>query len=965
MVVLAQVKSTALKRLLLEIATQALEQGKGKIPVLVELRYLQTSVVDRIQKFLVKHDPSLNLDETLLNTLLQQGRFLLLIDGLNELSSEDARQAVARFETDFSQVSMIFTTRELGMGSGPRLEKKLEMLPLTATQMREFVRKYLPKSGDTLLGQLKDRLQEVAETPLLLKMLCKVFALNTQQIPKNKGELFRLFNDNYNKFKSEVAPFVSQDFRRFTPEMLQQLAFRMMQVSSNKSTEFWLTVDRDRAEEWLEDLLKDRVEAPGQKAKEWLDNLLEYHLLQAATAPRQIAFHHQLFQEYYAAEELLAMLQKKHLDLRDDQRLQRFYMNYQKWTESFALMLALLDNSKDAIRMVRLSLDVDCALGARLAGAVKTDFQPEAISLVNRAQIQVRWKFGFFDLPGKIEIPQWLKIRLLIITRSELAIPQLIKALDDYSSEIEREIAAEALGKLGSEKAIPGLLKPPGLFRQPTYAYEFCLPSGWYADRVLDKLGSEKVTPHLLKALEDSDEVIRWRAATALERLGSEEAIPSLLKVLKNPESFVHLNEAKKVLGKLCARANIPDLLKALEGSGSDIPDLLKALEGSGSKSVARRIAKTLEKSGSEKDISGFINALKNSDFYVRRNAAKALGKLGSKEAIPGLLKALKDSDLYVREVAAEALGKLGSEKVIPDLLNALQDSKFSVCWKAAEALRKLGSEKVIPDLLKALKDSKFSVCWKAAEALRKLGSEKVIPDLLKALKDSDSYVRRNAAAALGKLGSEAAISGLLNALEDSDVYVRWEAAEALGKLGSEAAIPFLLNALENSSPYFRGKAAEALGKLGSEAAILGLLSSKEAIIPGLLNDLENSNDNVRQNAAEALGEIGSEAAIPGLLKALEDSSYVVRLDAAYALGQLGSEAAIPLLLKAIEIGHYSRHLGFYKIQDAFRNIKDDRAAHALPHLLTLIPKPCGTDAFHVFTVIQSNCKFYNYDIAR
>ena len=78
-------KSTALIRLLLEMATQALEQGKGQIPLLVELRYWQTSIIKRIQAFLFKHDPHLTLDESTLITLLRQGQFLLLIDGLNEL----------------------------------------------------------------------------------------------------------------------------------------------------------------------------------------------------------------------------------------------------------------------------------------------------------------------------------------------------------------------------------------------------------------------------------------------------------------------------------------------------------------------------------------------------------------------------------------------------------------------------------------------------------------------------------------------------------------------------------------------------------------------------------------------------------------------------------------------------------------------------------------------------------------
>ena len=120
-------KSTALIRLLLEEANSALfpnpshnvEKGKPeRIPVLVELRYWQTSIIERIQAFLYKHDPDLTLDEATLTTLLRQGQFLLLIDGLNELPSEEARRDIARFEKDFAKASMIFTTREISLGAG-------------------------------------------------------------------------------------------------------------------------------------------------------------------------------------------------------------------------------------------------------------------------------------------------------------------------------------------------------------------------------------------------------------------------------------------------------------------------------------------------------------------------------------------------------------------------------------------------------------------------------------------------------------------------------------------------------------------------------------------------------------------------------------------------------------------------------------------------------------------------------
>lgn len=110
-------KSTALARLLLEEAenSKGVEQRNVKIPVLVELRYYQTSILDLIRDFL-KRDRLL-LDTATIEQLLFAGNLLLLVDGINELPSEAARRDLYKFRQDYEKTtSMIFTTRDLGVG---------------------------------------------------------------------------------------------------------------------------------------------------------------------------------------------------------------------------------------------------------------------------------------------------------------------------------------------------------------------------------------------------------------------------------------------------------------------------------------------------------------------------------------------------------------------------------------------------------------------------------------------------------------------------------------------------------------------------------------------------------------------------------------------------------------------------------------------------------------------------------
>lgn len=355
-------KSTTLKRLLIEMAKEAFVDENRPIPVLVQLkgdRSIQDIIISEFRR------TRLRVTIEQIDDLLLADRLILFLDGVNEIPSDNLRQKLKIFREDNPTTPMIFTTRDLALGGDLGIEKQIEMCPFKQLQMREFVLKYLPEYGCKLLRQLQDRLREIAETPLLLKMLCDVFDPVTQQIPKNKGELFLEFDRKYTQLKQD-AP-VYTDFRLFRSELLSHLAFAMIHGDSPKQTDAWIAISRHQAEIILEEYLKKRgvVDAP-TKAKRWLENLLEHDLLQVAADAQQIEFHHQLFQEFYAAIKLKDMFQDSHPDLMDEKRLQYFYLNYLKWTEIISFVLSLTDSESIATQILHSSLNVDLIFGHNL-----------------------------------------------------------------------------------------------------------------------------------------------------------------------------------------------------------------------------------------------------------------------------------------------------------------------------------------------------------------------------------------------------------------------------------------------------------------------------------------------------------------------------------------------------------------------------------------------------------------------
>ncbi|NMG21057.1 HEAT repeat domain-containing protein [Brasilonema bromeliae] len=693
-------KSTALQRLLWEEAQAAIQGEKRKIPVLVELRYWDTSVETLICKFLRKHKHRIDISK--IEDLLIDEELLLLMDGLNELPSDEARDKVARFRQDYPETPMIFTTRDLGVGGSLGIDKQLEMQPLTEAQMQEFVRKYLPEQGEQMLQQLGNRLRELGETPLILKMLCDVF-FQKREIPKSRGDLFRQFDSTVNNLKEEkeTVP-VAEGLRLWKKDLLQHLAFVMMQPENLQAnpTDFRLLISRRQAETILEDFLKGRVEYPAQKAKDWLEGLLKHCLVESKASESEqvlIQFHHQLFQEYYAAEYFLRLLPNL-----SDAKLKRDYLNYLKWTESIAIALALVEDEALAVQVVRLALDVDLMLGARLAGEVKEEFHEKTVGLVL-----------------ELGVHQRLKIELLGMTRSEQARSPLQQARDnrDYDNVYS---LAEALSCVGDEQLMSQLLewedKHIAEWNQAKFYEDY--NNHFLCERIASELenieSSDVVVLNLVKLLNDKK---------LINKKGSDEYL--------KPRNY----QAQAVLGEGLFNQAISFLLKSLKHEDFR---------------VRYHAALALGNIGSDAEACALFKIVEDENYFVRSGAVEALGRFRSYTVITPLIKALNDEKAFVRSRSAEALGKFRDYKVINALIQALKDEKFFVRSNVVKALGKMDYKQVLEHLIKALNDENSDVRQSAVIALGELAevnhNNQLITDALNyALNDEESSISSSA----------------------------------------------------------------------------------------------------------------------------------------------------------------------------------------------------------------------------
>jgi energy-coupling factor transporter ATP-binding protein EcfA2 len=476
-------KSTTLARLMFELAKD------GQIPILVELRRYESSILELIRSS-CKH-LGLNLETTQIEMLLDDQKLILLVDGVNELPLKFEKN-LSNFRHNYPKVPMVFTTRDADLYGGLSIERKLEIQPLTESQMRAFAQKYLSKQADRMLRTLKNRLQEFGTTPLFLWVLCSLFD-ETKDIPQNLGEMFRLFTNSYEKkINRDIVPEVD---RRLWRNLLKQLAAKMIQNDKSPA------ISQTEACEVFADNLKALEASDPLVSNKALDDLLNHHLIQRNGD--LIEFRHQLIQEYYAAEWLL-----DEIGTLDGKTLDCEYLNCLKWTEPLALMLSLMEDKDEAkaLWVVERALAVDLMLGARLAGEVRSKKLQRSI-----ARNTIKTIRHLINYPDSKKSPDvGFEIYLLSLTKSKIILDEIIpKKKNRYNNKKSKIVLASVMDKFG-EPAIYAL--------RDLENDDDPKVRGLYA-RSLGNIPSEESIKRLLALLQDANFQVRAKAMLSLSDL--------------------------------------------------------------------------------------------------------------------------------------------------------------------------------------------------------------------------------------------------------------------------------------------------------------------------------------------------------------------------------------------------------------------------------------------------------------
>ncbi|NEP81606.1 MAG: signal transduction protein [Okeania sp. SIO3B3] len=826
-----------------------LDPNTDWLPILIRIRDLarhpDKSILEYARVFAEKTMTVKTLPTGFFEHWLDDGRALILLDGLDEVAEEGKRYDVVRrienFLGQFDRNRAIITSRPAGYRRDFfRTEEfpHYQMQSFDDEKISAFINNWYDsrfrdkaeaeRRKESLRKALddNDRIKLLARNPLLLTIVALIHRYQAV-LPKERYRLYDkavetlLISWDANKELSSdgwLKYLGLDDLRR----LMELLAFWVHTQGNVGNDEGGTLIDRDELIEQLSREIKQLKQVQLYQAKEEAERFVDLIRERTGLLNEQgqdfYGFVHKTFQEYLCAEEINYQLENE-LDFGIILNAIREHLHDAHWREVLLLLIAQ-QKPKNVAKAIRAVLNH----GSEYEEWLHRDLFFAGNCLAEDPK-------GLRGVDGEL-VREILERLVELEVSSEELVGEKVReqVYQIFCSLYETDFEGQALEML---KKRADLIDEERLLE--------------YRAELGEK---DEVIAILLSRLKDEDSDVRWKAATALRNLGnsSETVINSLLALLQDEDSDVR-ESAAEVLGNL----------------------------GNSSETV----------------INSLLALLQDENSIVRGSAAEALGKLGnsSETVINSLLALLQDENSIVRLSAAQALGNLGnsSETVINSLLAQLQDENYFVRSSAAQVLGKLGnsSETVINSLLPLLQDENSDVRESAAKVLGKLGnsSETVINSLLPLLQDENSDVRESAAKVLGKLGnsSETVINSLLAQLQDENSIVRGSAAEALGKLGnsSETVINSLLALLQHENSIVRGSAAEALGKLGN---------SSETVINSLLALLQHENSIVRLSAAEVLGKLGNSShnILPTIVQWIQqhqDSEYVGRgIDALWYL---------------------------------------------------------------------------------
>ncbi len=563
------------------------------LPILIKMRdyarYDNLSVLEYYQQFCQNSLHTKDLPQRFFEHWLEDGRVLILLDGLDEIVNEGKRyeivQKIECFLGKYEKNRVIVTSRPAGYRRDFFKASEFPhywLQPFDHEKINEFIENwYDSRTPDqTEAKSRKDdikkaltnnpRLQMLAANPLLLTIIALIHRYQAD-LPRERYKLYAsavqtllVTWDTTNKQlenSSKLEYLKNDDWENLMQDLAYWIHSHSEGITGNESE--GTLIDQDELIKFLRDYIKETKGIDFSKAKQEGERFIEFLRDRTGLLNEQgkdcYAFVHKTFQEYLCAQKIQRQKEENPDGFSIILDAIKKHLHDAHWREVLLLLVAQ-QKKKSASTAIRFILDS------------KSDYE------------------------------QWLHRDLLFAGSCLAENPQGLKSADEnlVNEILERLVSLEISEKTGSQ--VKNQLYQ--IFCS-LYETEFALPclkllqdqlavgkisfKRFLNYRVELEKDKDHLVNSLLPLLSDKDSDVRYSVAEALGKLGnsSDRVIDSLISKLSDQNSSVRYNVAQ-ALGEL--------------GNSTDrvIDHLISKLSDENSSSVRSNVAAALGKLGKQ-----------------------------------------------------------------------------------------------------------------------------------------------------------------------------------------------------------------------------------------------------------------------------------------------------------------------------------------------------------------------------
>lgn len=290
--------------------------------------------------------------------LLEQGRALVLLDGLDEVQGQEYEPVIEEVESFceyFHRNRFVITCRTQSQRYKFESFTDVEVADFKPEQVNRFIKRWFTvvvdnAESENLAANLIEQLQQsenkpiadLAVTPVLLNLICFVFWSEKGNLPKNRADLYKKgLRDLLEGLDESKGVQREPVYEELTPESIEKLLAYLAATLFEANDYF-------PEQETLEKLIGERLQISIPKATKILKSIEEQSGLIVERSEGFWSFSHLTFQEYFTA--------KWFCDRTDWQGLIS-HIKERHWREIFMLAVGMAKNADELLCLTKKNID--------------------------------------------------------------------------------------------------------------------------------------------------------------------------------------------------------------------------------------------------------------------------------------------------------------------------------------------------------------------------------------------------------------------------------------------------------------------------------------------------------------------------------------------------------------------------------------------------------------------------------